>query len=51
MIDLQLSGKVAIITGASRGLGYEMALALAEQEVKVLAVARSIDDLRELEFS
>ncbi|MDE0842051.1 MAG: glucose 1-dehydrogenase [Porticoccaceae bacterium] len=49
MIDLQLSGKVAIITGASRGLGYEMALALAEQEVKVLAVARSIDDLRELE--
>ncbi len=49
MIDLELEGKVAIVTGASRGLGQASALALVEQGVKVLAVARSLDDLQELE--
>ena len=48
-MDFQLAGKVAIVTGASRGLGYQMALALAGQGVKVLAVARSIDDLNDLQ--
>lgn len=49
MIDLDLDGKVAIVTGASRGLGRAIASALAEQGVRVLAVARSVDDLRQLE--
>ena len=40
MIDLELEGKVAIVTGASRGLGRAAAVALAEQGVKVLAVAQ-----------
>ena len=48
-MDFQLADKVAIVTGASRGLGYQMALALAGQGVKVLAVARSIDDLKDLQ--
>ena len=48
-MDFELAGKVAIVTGASRGLGYQMALALAGQGVKVLAVARSIDDLNDLQ--
>jgi 2-deoxy-D-gluconate 3-dehydrogenase len=49
MMDLQLEGKVAIVTGASRGLGRAAAVALVEQGVNVLAAARSLDDLRELE--
>jgi 2-deoxy-D-gluconate 3-dehydrogenase len=49
MIDLQLEGKTAIVTGASRGLGRATAIALHQQGVRVLAVARSLDDLKTLE--
>ena len=49
MIDLQLEGRAAIVTGASRGLGQAAALALAGQAVSVLAAARSLDELKELE--
>ena len=49
MIDLQLEGKVAIVTGASRGLGRAAALALAEQGVRVLAAARTLEDLESLQ--
>jgi 2-deoxy-D-gluconate 3-dehydrogenase len=48
VIDLELEGKVAIVTGASRGLGRSAATALIEQGVRILAVARSLDDLQEL---
>ena len=48
-MDLELDGKAAIVTGASRGLGRAIAVALAEQGVRVLATARSGDELRELE--
>ena len=51
MIDLQLDGKAAIVTGASRGLGRAVAEALVEQGVNVVAAARSADELRELEES
>lgn len=37
----RLDGKVCIVTGASRGLGRAMALALAEAGANVAAVARS----------
>ncbi len=49
MIDFELEGKVAIVTGASRGLGRAAATALIEQGIRVLAVARSLDDLKQLE--
>jgi len=49
VIDFELEGKVAIVTGASRGLGRAAATALIEQGVQVLAVARSLDDLQKLE--
>ena len=48
MLDLELEGKVAIVTGASRGLGRATAIALIEQGVRVLAVARSLDELEKL---
>ena len=49
MIDFELTDKVAIVTGASRGLGRAAAMALIEQGVRVLAVARSVDSLNELQ--
>lgn len=48
MIDLELAGKVAIVTGASRGLGRAAAIALVEQGARVLAAARSEDELQAL---
>ncbi len=48
MLDaLRLDGKVAIVTGASRGLGRAMALALAEAGADVAVAARSKRDLEE----
>jgi len=44
-----LSGKIAIITGASRGIGYHAALALAEAGAHVIAVARTVGGLEELD--
>ena len=38
-----LSGRVAIITGGSRGLGYEMAEGLAEAGAKLMLCARRAD--------
>ncbi len=47
-MDLQLTGSVAIVTGASRGLGAAAALALAAEGVQVVAAARSEDALADL---
>jgi len=49
VIDFELADKVAIVTGASRGLGRAAAMALIEQGARVLAVARSVDELNELQ--
>ena len=49
MIDYKLEGQVAIVTGASRGLGRAAVEALVEQGVLVLAAARSVDELQKLE--
>jgi NAD(P)-dependent dehydrogenase (short-subunit alcohol dehydrogenase family) len=42
-----LAGKTALITGASKGLGRAIALALAEAGARVALVARSLDLLNE----
>ena len=44
-MDLGLKGKVAMLTGASRGLGRAMALALAAEGVRVSICARGGDVL------
>lgn len=47
-MDLQLSGKVAIVTGASRGIGSAIARLLSTEGMKVALVARSRHLLEEL---
>jgi NAD(P)-dependent dehydrogenase (short-subunit alcohol dehydrogenase family) len=42
-----LTGKVALITGGSRGLGLQMAEALGEMGAKLAITARKADELKE----
>lgn len=45
-MDLQLAGKRAIVTGASRGIGFAVAEALAGEGVDIALVARDRDALQ-----
>lgn len=47
-MDKKLSGKVAIVTGASSGIGKATAIALAKEGAKVALAARRIDKLDNL---
>lgn len=44
-MKLHLSGKVVVITGAGRGIGREIALAFAKEKAKVVAVARTQEEI------
>jgi NAD(P)-dependent dehydrogenase (short-subunit alcohol dehydrogenase family) len=45
--SFDLDGHVALVTGASRGIGHDLALALAHAGAQVVAGARSIPELEE----
>lgn len=47
-MDMQLNGRVAIVTGASKGLGAALVRAFAHEGMKIIAAARNGDALSEL---
>jgi len=48
-LDIDLSGKVALLTGGSRGLGKAIALAMAEKNAKVIICGRKQENLNKAE--
>ena len=50
-MDLQMAGRVAIVTGASRGIGRAIAQTLATEGMRVVLVARSRDQLDQVAAS
>jgi NAD(P)-dependent dehydrogenase (short-subunit alcohol dehydrogenase family) len=43
--DFDLGGKVAVVTGAGRGLGFHFALALARYGADVVVCSRTVSEL------
>jgi Dehydrogenases with different specificities (related to short-chain alcohol dehydrogenases) len=50
-MDLRLSNKIAIVTGASRGIGKAIAEILSAEDMKVVLVARSSAELESVAHS
>jgi NAD(P)-dependent dehydrogenase (short-subunit alcohol dehydrogenase family) len=50
-MDLGLNGKVALVTGANRGIGAAIAMELAREGVHVCLVARDLEKLNEIAAS
>ena len=48
MIDFSLEGKIALITGASRGIGKAIAMTLSEHGADCILVSRKLEGLREV---
>ncbi|MGH0003204.1 SDR family NAD(P)-dependent oxidoreductase [Pseudovibrio ascidiaceicola] len=49
MSSKRLEGRVAVVTGASRGIGYFAAKKLAEEGAHIVAIARTVGGLEELD--
>jgi NAD(P)-dependent dehydrogenase (short-subunit alcohol dehydrogenase family) len=47
--EFDLSGKVAIVTGAGRGMGYHIALALAKYGADLVICSRTLSELERVE--
>jgi NAD(P)-dependent dehydrogenase (short-subunit alcohol dehydrogenase family) len=48
MTTAKLSGRTALITGASKGLGKAMAVALAQAGARIVLVSRNVEQLNEV---
>ena len=48
--SFDLTGKVAFVSGASRGLGRGFALTLAKAGADIVISARKADDVKKTEF-
>lgn len=48
-MSIDLKDRLALVTGASRGIGYFLALELAKRGAHVIAVARTVGGLEELD--
>jgi NAD(P)-dependent dehydrogenase (short-subunit alcohol dehydrogenase family) len=48
-VPAQLASRIALVTGASRGIGYATALALAREGAHIVATARTTGGLEELD--
>jgi len=49
MTDLPLADRIVLVTGASRGIGYQVALEAARQGAHVIALARTVGGLEDLD--
>ncbi|MCU0533059.1 MAG: SDR family oxidoreductase [Hydrococcus sp. Prado102] len=47
MVNSESNGKVALVTGANKGLGFEMSRQLAQQGITVLIAARKLEAAQE----
>ena len=45
----RLAGRIALVTGASRGIGFAIARAMAAEGAHVVALARTVGGLEELD--
>ena len=48
-MDLELEGRICVVTGASRGIGLAITRALVAEGAVVVAGARTIDNLQAIE--
>ncbi|MCT4655311.1 MAG: SDR family NAD(P)-dependent oxidoreductase [Cohaesibacter sp.] len=49
MTEKKLDGRIAVVTGASRGIGWHAALELAREGAHVIAIAKTVGALEELD--
>lgn len=49
-VNFDLTGKVAIVTGGSRGLGVELATSMAEYGADIALMAGNVEKMKKLQL-